>query len=85
MMRGASVAPARYKRRYRCMPSSVIRHFHYRSDREALEVTFVNGRRYRYLNVPRQVYEDMQSSFSKGEYFNRHVRNRYGFERVIES
>ena len=64
------------------MPSTVIRHFSYRPEQMALEVTFVSGRRYRYLKVPPEIDQGMRSSFSKGEYFNRHVRNHFGFEEI---
>jgi hypothetical protein len=67
------------------MPSSVIRTFHYRKDEEALEITFTSGKRYRYLQVPEDVYRGMQLSFSKGEYFNRHIRQRFVFERLLAS
>jgi len=67
------------------MPSRVIRRFSYQAKDKALDVTFVSGRRYRYLNVPQQVYQDMQSSFSKGEYFNRHVRDHFAFEKLTAS
>ncbi len=66
----------------RVMPSSVIRNFQYRADQQALDVTFVSGRRYRYLQVPGAVYEGMRASFSKGEYFNRYIRDYYPFERI---
>jgi hypothetical protein len=64
------------------MPSTVIRNFHYRLGDQALDITFVSGRSYRYLRVPPKVYEDMQRSFSKGEYFNRHIRDYFAFERI---
>jgi hypothetical protein len=64
------------------MPSSVIRDFQYRPQERALYVTFVSGIRYRYLEVPLQTYEAMRASFSKGEYFNRHIRDAFGFERL---
>lgn len=67
------------------MPSSVIRAFHYRPKEAALEITFVNGRRYRYLDVPQQVYDEMRLSFSKGEYFNRHIRDRFSFQKIPPS
>ena len=67
------------------MPSRVIRRFSYQAKDKALDVTFVSGRCYRYLNVPQQVYQDMQSSFSKGEYFNRHVRDHFAFEKLTAS
>lgn len=64
------------------MPSTVIRGFRYRPDEQALEITFVSGRSYRYLRVPSKVYDDMRASFSKGEYFNQHIRDRFAFERA---
>jgi hypothetical protein len=67
------------------MPSTVIRRFHYSEEEEALDVTFVSGLRYRYLQVPKRIYEDMRSSFSKGEYFNRHIKDHFAFERIISA
>jgi hypothetical protein len=64
------------------MPSIVIRSFHYRPTEQALEITFVSGRTYRYLRVPPKLYEEMRASFSKGEYFNRHIRDHFAFERT---
>lgn len=63
------------------MPSSVIRNFRYEPADQALEIAFVSGLRYRYLGVPRTVYEQMRASFSKGSFFNRHIRDRFAFER----
>jgi hypothetical protein len=64
------------------MPSSVIRHFRYRPEQKALDITFVSGRQYRYLRVPQRIYEDLRASSSKGEYFNRHIREHFAFERL---
>lgn len=64
------------------MPSSVIRNFRYRPNEQALDITFVSGRTYRYLRVPPKVYEDMRTSFSKGEFFNQHIRDHFTFERT---
>lgn len=63
------------------MPSSVIRGFRYAPDRGELHVAFTTGRRYRYLNVPADIAEALQAAFSKGEFFNRHIRDRFPFER----
>jgi hypothetical protein len=63
------------------MPSSVIRDFHYRPEERRLDVTFTTGRRYRYLEVPGELAEAMKRAFSKGEFFNRHIRDRFRFER----
>lgn len=59
------------------MPSSVIRTFSYDPDARQLHVTFVSGRRYRYDAVPREIYEAMRRSFSKGQFFNRRVRDDF--------
>jgi hypothetical protein len=46
-----------------------------------LEVEFNNGI-YRYFDVPSDVYGDLMGSGSKGSYFNRNIRNSYGFEKI---
>jgi hypothetical protein len=61
------------------MPSRVIRGFRYLSSEGQLEIIFVSGRRYRYRNVPESVYRQMRASFSKGEFFNRHIRDQFEF------
>lgn len=66
------------------MPSTVIARFAYRPDQHQLDVTFVSGRRYRYLNVPDGVAEAMAQAFSKGEFFNAHIRDHFAFERLGE-
>ena len=63
------------------MPSSVIREFHYRPRSLELAITFVGGRRYSYLDVPEATYRAMCESFSKGEYFNTHIRDHFAFRR----
>ena len=67
--------------RYRAMPSSVIRDFRYAPERSELHVAFTTGRRYRYFEVPAEIVEAMQAAFSKGEFFNRHIKDRFRFER----
>jgi hypothetical protein len=64
------------------MPSSVIRNFRYLAEEKALEITFVSGRRYRYLGVPPPVYQQMCAAFSKGEFFNQHIRGHFDFAPV---
>ena len=43
----------------------------------ALEVEFKRGGTYRYLDVPRQVYDGLLAADSKAGYYNRHVRGKY--------
>ncbi len=63
------------------MPSTVIAAFRYLSSRRELEVTFRSGRVYAYQEVPPEVAEAMNAAFSKGEFFNARIRDRYVFER----
>lgn len=59
------------------MPSQVIRHFSYDPDARRLHVTFVSGRRYRYDEVPPDVAQEMRLAFSKGQFFNRRIRDAF--------
>ena len=63
------------------MPSSVIRAFDYDRAAGRLDIVFVSGRRYAYHDVPTEVYEGFAQAFSKGEYFNAHIRDRYRYTR----
>ena len=64
------------------MPSSVIRDFDYDSEAQELTITFVTGRIYVYLAVPAEVYDDFATAFSKGTFFNQHIRDAYEFREV---
>ena len=59
------------------MPSSVIRSYRYDPAQHRLELVFVSGRRYRYHDVPEETYRDMRQAFSKGEFFNAHIRDQF--------
>jgi hypothetical protein len=61
------------------MPSSVIHEFHYDPVERRLDILFVSGRLYSYHEVPPEVAVAMRGALSKGEYFNRHIRDRYRF------
>ncbi|HET9864360.1 MAG TPA: KTSC domain-containing protein [Steroidobacteraceae bacterium] len=64
------------------MPSAVIRTFHYDPIDHYLDVVFVSGRRYRYHGVPEEIYDSMRRAFSKGWFFNHHVRDHFRCSRV---
>lgn len=64
------------------MPSSVIRSHSYDPEREEMVILFTTGRRYVYSGVPPAAYEDFRAAFSKGRYFNAHIRDHYHFEEV---
>ena len=61
------------------MPSTVIRAYDYDPAAERLTVTFVTGRRYAYDGVPVAVCAALDQAFSKGRFFNRHIRAHYDF------
>ena len=64
------------------MPSAVVSAIEYDAARATLRVTFVSGRVYDYLDVPQEVFIAMKISFSKGIYFNEHIKGYYQFERI---
>ncbi|RZN31829.1 KTSC domain-containing protein [Bradyrhizobium sp. Leo121] len=59
------------------MPSTVIRFFRYDAEKRELLVLFVTGRRYIYEDVPPDVAEAFGNAFSKGQFFNHEIRDRY--------
>ena len=50
-----------------------------------LTVEFASGRRYVYCEVPFEIFTGMKSSFSKGDYFNAHVREHFRFVRADDN
>lgn len=66
------------------MPSTVIRRIEYRPDRQELEILFTTGRRYLYSQVPETAVERFRTAFSKGQFFNRHIRDHYPCREIVE-
>lgn len=64
------------------MPSTVIRRFDYDPQARSLDVEFVTGRRYRYRAVPEEVAQAFRAAFSKGRFFNAHIREHYAFDEL---
>jgi hypothetical protein len=64
------------------MPSSVIRHFDYDPATRLLTVRFVTGRKYAYYNVPEDVVAAFRAAFSKGTFFNAHIRDGYAYDEL---
>lgn len=67
------------------MPSTVIRSFRYDAERRELAIVFQSGRRYVYEGIPTAVADGMKAAFSKGEFFNREIRDRYPFRREADA
>lgn len=61
--------------------SSLIRSVTYGTD-ATLTVRLHSGAVYRYFTVPRTILEEFLAAASKGAYFNRHIRERFPFQRV---
>jgi lysyl-tRNA synthetase class 2 len=64
------------------MPSSVIRFYRYDPARQELLVVFQSGLKYSYSDVPAEIHDGLNAAFSKGEFFNQHIRDRYAFRRL---
>lgn len=64
--------------------SSSLAAIGHNAEENVLVVEFVNGSVYRYLDVPAQTYQQLLRAESKGAYFNRLVRTRFGYERLTE-
>ena len=63
------------------MPSSVIRFYRYDADTQELLVGFQSGTKYVYSGVPADIFAALNAAFSKGEFFNSHIRDKYPFRR----
>lgn len=59
--------------------SSVIRDYEYDRSAQVLYVTFVSGKTYAYDRVPPDLHDAFAAAGSKGEFFNRHIRDHYRY------
>jgi len=60
------------------MPSTAIGQIDYDAATQSLWIRFVtNGRRYLYSGVEPEVHAAFRRAFSKGTFFNRHIRDQY--------
>ena len=66
------------------MPSTVIKRYDYDAAARELEVLFTTGRRYVYHDVPQAEIDDFRAAFSKGRYFNAHIRDAYDYTELRE-
>jgi lysyl-tRNA synthetase, class II len=63
--------------------SNVIKSFDYDATTQTLRVEFNNGSIYKYHDVPEKVYQELKTTASVGQYFNTHIREKYGCDREI--
>lgn len=64
------------------MPSSVVAAIRYDASKSILRVVYVSGAVYDYKKVPKKIYNEMKTAFSKGEYLNKQIKPNYTFEKV---
>lgn len=63
--------------------SNVIKSFDYDGATQTLRVVFNNGSIYKYHDVPDSVYQELKVAPSVGQYFNTHIREKYGQDREV--
>ena len=54
----------------------------YDESTQTLQIKFLNGTVYQYLNVPQMLFDSLFQAPSMGSYFNRYIRNQYPYERI---
>src|SRR5438876_4764343 len=57
--------------------STAIAAIGYSESRHILEIEFLNGAVYRYLDVPPAVHRDLMSAESKARFYDSNIRRRY--------
>jgi hypothetical protein len=60
--------------------SSAIGRAAYEDEARTLDLWYAGGDRYRYFDVPMEIYRALCSSPSAGEYVNREIKPRFRFE-----
>ena len=67
---------------HEAITSTAIRSVGYSKHRHILEIEFVNGAVYRYLQVPLSVYRDLIAADSKARYYDRNIKGNYWSSKV---
>ncbi|MGX5820087.1 KTSC domain-containing protein [Chitinophaga lutea] len=64
------------------MPSSVVHSMQYDEQTRTLRIRYVSGLVYDYKAVPPEVYAQMKTASSKGQFLNKHIKGHYAYEKV---
>jgi hypothetical protein len=64
--------------------SASLKSIGYSEDQEILEVEFVHGGVYQYLEVPREEFVALMGAESHGSYFSHNIRGAYEYKVVEE-
>ncbi len=62
--------------------SSAIAAVQYHAAQQQLDIELTNGRAYRYLDVPPEVYQAFMAADSKGGFYNDEIRDAYEYMRL---
>lgn len=62
--------------------SSQLQEVEYDSETSKLIVTFNNGSKYSYDDVPEKVFVELVSVDSIGSYFNREIKSKYKYTKI---
>ena len=62
--------------------SSNISSIGYDEDSRTLEIEFHSGSIYQYFDVPLNIYQELMSAGSKGQYFAAHIKGYFRYVRV---
>jgi len=54
----------------------------YDAEHATLEIEFADGDVYQYFAVPRRVHQELLAADSIGRYFQSHIRDQYGYQRI---
>ncbi len=57
--------------------SSAIEAVGYDLDTRRMKIQFTSGNTYDFCGVPEHIYSGLMSAFSKGAYYNDHIKDRY--------
>lgn len=62
--------------------SSTISRMAYDEARKVLAVEFKNGSRYEYYDLPSNIFNQMKTAGSKGQFLSAYIKGRYRYARV---
>jgi len=62
--------------------SSVVAGVEYDDESRQLDIRFASGKRYRYFDVPADIYAGLLDAESQGKFFNKEIKDAYRFEEV---
>jgi hypothetical protein len=57
--------------------SSAMSAVGYDPNTRRMKITFAQGHTYDFCGVPQHVYDGLMRSYSKGTYYNDHIKDRY--------